>query len=142
MRDDQYISALAYSVPTMTKILATSLIGCAKAPGSCQYLKPILRPYPPSRNRNGEDKEYGNGDNFDPVEGSVVVPPICKRHLHGQPKFDFFIGKNTEKGEAEEHDPEDKNPAPLWHCLGPEHCHQRNDIVFIGQNLCDVILYG
>ena len=83
MREDQYISAPAYSVPAMTKVLAASLIGSAKAPGSCQYLKPILRPYPPSRNRNGEDKEYGNGDNFNPVESSVVAPPICKHHLYG-----------------------------------------------------------
>lgn len=43
-----HISVPAYSVPATTKVEATPLIPSANAPGSCQYLNPIVcGPIPP-----------------------------------------------------------------------------------------------
>jgi hypothetical protein len=43
-----YISVPAYNVPATTNVLATPLIESAKAPGLCQYLKPMTwSPMPP-----------------------------------------------------------------------------------------------
>lgn len=138
MRDfgQTYISVPAYSVPAMTKVLATPLMPSAKAPGSSQYLKPIFwGPMPPAEMQMARMKKME-------MEMTLILQSVSgmetssgTENLQRQPVLNFSVRKDTEHTQRNKECPEDEDPRPLRHHIGPVHDDKRDGIVLVGQDL-------